>query len=63
MKKLTAEQIQMNWETLIDVINKLQKKGVKLIGMGDNKLRLVTHLNYSDNHHEAFLDILSKVTL
>ena len=22
MKKLTAEQIQMNWETLIDVINK-----------------------------------------
>ena len=22
MKKLTAEQIQMNWETLMDVINK-----------------------------------------
>ena len=44
-------------------INKLQKKGVKLIGMGDGKLRLVTHLNYSDVHHEAFINILSKLTI
>ena len=44
-------------------INKLQKKGVKLIGMGDGKLRLVTHLNYSDIHHEAFINILSKLTI
>ena len=44
-------------------IKKLQKKGVKLIGMGDGKLRLVTHLNYSDVHHEAFINILSKLTI
>ena len=44
-------------------INKLQEKGVKLIGMGDGKLRLVTHLNYSDIHHEAFINILSKLTI
>ena len=44
-------------------INKLQKKGVKLIGMGDSKLRLVTHLNYSDIHHEAFINILSKLSI
>ena len=44
-------------------INKLQKKGVKLIGMGDGKLRLVTHLNYSDVHHEAFINILSRLTI
>ena len=55
-------EINSNYSSEI-FINKLQKKGVKLIGMGDNKLRLVTHLDYSDNHHEAFLDILSKVTL
>ena len=55
-------EINSNYSSDI-FINKLQKKGVKLIGMGDNKLRLVTHLDYSDNHHEAFLDILSKVTL
>ncbi len=55
-------EINCNYSSEI-FINKLQKKGVKLIGMGDNKLRLVTHLDYSDNHHEAFLDILSKVTL
>ena len=55
-------EINSNYSSEI-FINKLQKKGVKLIGMGDNKLRLVTHLDYSDNHHEAFLDILSKVSL
>ena len=55
-------EINSNYSSEI-FINKLQKKGVKLIGMGDNKLRLVTHLDYSDNHHEAFLDILSKVAL
>ena len=55
-------EINTNYSSEI-FINKLQKKGVKLIGMGDNKLRLVTHLDYSDNHHEAFLDILSKVAL
>ena len=55
-------EINSNFSSEI-FISKLQKKGVKLIGMGDNKLRLVTHLDYSDNHHEAFLDILSKVTL
>ena len=57
-----AKEIEETLKSLY-FVNKLQKKGVKLIGMGDNKLRLVTHLDYSDNHHEAFLDILSKVTL
>ena len=41
----------------------LQKKGVKLIGMGDNKLRLVTHLDYSSAHHEKFLQLISDVSL
>ena len=41
----------------------LQKKGVKLIGMGDNKLRLVTHLDYSSAHHEKFLQLISDGSL
>ena len=31
--------------------------------MGDNKLRLVTHLGLYSNHHEAFLDLLKNVSL
>ena len=41
----------------------LQKKGVKLIGMGDNKLRLVTHLDYSSAHHEKFLQLIYDVSM
>ena len=44
-------------------INHLSKQGVKLIGMGDNKLRLVTHMDYTQNHHDYFLDLLRNVTL
>ncbi|MDC0623458.1 beta-eliminating lyase-related protein, partial [Flavobacteriaceae bacterium] len=35
-------------------IKKLNKLNIKLISMGSNKLRLVTHLNYTNNHHEYF---------
>ena len=44
-------------------INHLSKQGVKLIGMGDNKLRLVTHMDYTQNHHDYFLDLLKNVSL
>ena len=40
-------------------LNMLNKNGVKLISMGDNKLRLVTHLDYSDEMHKSFLKILN----
>jgi threonine aldolase len=40
-------------------LNILNNKGVKLISMGDNKLRLVTHLNYTDQMHKSFLKILN----
>ena len=34
------------------------KNDVKLISMGDNKLRLVTHKDYTNEMHDKFLDIL-----
>ena len=40
-------------------LNMLNKNGVKLISMGDNKLRLVTHLDYSDEMHKSFLKTLN----
>jgi threonine aldolase len=40
-------------------LNMLNKNGVNLISMGDNKLRLVTHLDYSDEMHKSFLKILN----
>jgi len=40
-------------------ISKLESKGVKLVGMGENKLRLVTHLDYTNKMHTYVLDLLS----
>ena len=42
-------------------INKLNEKGIKIISMGDNKLRIVTHLDYTDEMHQAFLKILNEL--
>jgi len=39
----------------------MHKKEVKLIGMGGGKLRLVTHLDYTDAMHEQFLGMLKSM--
>jgi len=44
-----------------DFLNKLNKRNVQIIGMGQNKLRIVTHLDYTDEMHVAFLDMLPKL--
>lgn len=41
-----------------DFLNKLTEKGIKIIGMGSNKLRMVTHLDYTDAMHEWVLEVL-----
>tara|TARA_S200000501_G_scaffold41472_1_gene33763 strand:- start:1510 stop:2550 length:1041 start_codon:yes stop_codon:yes gene_type:complete len=45
----------------VDFINFMDNNDVRLISMGDNKLRLVTHSDYTDNHHEKFMNLLSKI--
>ncbi len=42
-------------------LEKLQQKDVQIIGMGQGKLRIVTHLDYTDSHHNTFLKILKKL--
>ena len=51
-------EIQANVDSEL-FLNILNNKGVKLISMGDNKLRLVTHLDYTDQMHKSFLKILN----
>ncbi|MCG2462039.1 aminotransferase class I/II-fold pyridoxal phosphate-dependent enzyme [Flavobacteriaceae bacterium F89] len=36
-------------------IQKLSEKNILLMGMGKEKLRIVTHLDYTENSHEVFL--------
>lgn len=39
-------------------LNKLKEKNILIISMGRNKLRIVTHLGYTDAMHQKLLDIL-----
>ena len=40
-------------------ISTVEEKGLRLVGMGENKLRLVTHLDYTNEMHAYVLDLLS----
>ncbi|WP_417870960.1 threonine aldolase family protein [Winogradskyella sp.] len=42
----------------VDFLNKLKEKNIHIIGMGSNKLRIVTHLGYTNNMHEVLLSTL-----
>ncbi|QCX00156.1 aminotransferase class I/II-fold pyridoxal phosphate-dependent enzyme [Aggregatimonas sangjinii] len=44
-----------------DFVNYLKDQNVHLIGMGQGKLRIVTHLDYSDEEHDVFLSILKNL--
>jgi threonine aldolase len=45
----------------LSFIDKLNKLNIKLISMGSNKLRLVTHMNYSNTHHEYFISSIKSL--
>ncbi len=47
----------------LDFVNKLSQKNVKIIPMGGGKLRIVTHLDYTDSMHDHFLDILKTISI
>lgn len=44
-------------------VQKLDDNGIKIIGMGSGKLRIVTHLDYTNVMHDKFLDVLRNVEL
>ena len=41
-----------------DFVQKLQDHNIHILGMGSNKLRIVTHLDYTDVMHEKLLKVL-----
>ena len=46
-----------------EFLTKLNQKNIHIIGMGSNKLRMVTHLDYTDEMHEKFLNTLRLLRL
>jgi len=40
-------------------LSDLEKQNIRIIGMGSNKLRIVTHLDYTDAMHHKLLSILN----
>ncbi|EDP70550.1 L-allo-threonine aldolase [Flavobacteriales bacterium ALC-1] len=45
----------------IQFLNTLAEKHIKIIGMGSHKLRMVTHLDYTDQMHDKLLLILNEL--
>jgi threonine aldolase len=44
-----------------DFIQKLLHNNIKIIGMGGGKLRIVTHLDYTDEMHDKFISFLKLI--
>ncbi len=44
-----------------EFVRKLEDKNVHIIGMGQGKLRIVTHMDYTDDMHNDFLGILQRL--
>ena len=44
-----------------DFLNKLEENNISIIGMGQGKLRVVTHLDYTEEMHQHFLKILKSL--
>ena len=44
-----------------EFINHLENENIKIISMGQGKLRIVTHLDYTDEMHDRFLTFLGSV--
>jgi threonine aldolase len=44
-----------------EFVQKLKENDILIIGMGQGKLRIVTHLDYSDDMHNEFLRILIRL--
>ena len=42
-------------------LNKLEENKISIIGMGQGKLRIVTHLDYTDTMHAHFLKVLGSL--
>ena len=46
-----------------EFLNTLKENDIHIIGMGQGKLRIVTHLDYTDAMHERLLEILQDLAI
>lgn len=46
-----------------EFISQLEKQNIKIISMGQGKLRMVTHLDYTNEMHDKFLSLLSSISI
>ncbi|MFD2432676.1 threonine aldolase family protein [Mesonia maritima] len=44
-----------------DFLKKLEEKGIIISAMGQGKLRIVTHLDYTDQMHQEFMSVLKNL--
>ena len=44
-----------------DFLKQLQKENIRISNMGQGKLRVVTHLDYSEEMHQRFLEVLRSI--
>ena len=50
-----------NFEKSLGFINKLSINDIHIIGMGGGKLRMVTHLDYTDSMHDKLLSLVRQM--
>lgn len=46
-----------------DFLQELEKNKIRISSMGQGKLRIVTHLNYTEKMHGRFLNVLGQISL
>ena len=54
-------EIDESRRSATDYVQKLEENEIRIIGMGQGKLRMVTHLDYSDGMHDKLLSTLRVV--
>lgn len=54
-------EIDEQQRSLDDFLSSLKENYIHIIGMGQGKLRIVTHLDYTDAMHKAFMEIIPRL--
>ena len=54
-------EIDEQYMTTEEFVSVLESKDIHIIGMGQGKLRMVTHLDYTDQMHEIVLSVLKEL--
>jgi threonine aldolase len=54
-------EIDENQRNMAEFIGSLDKNGIRIMGMGQGKLRIVTHMDYTDDMHRTVMETLPKL--